>query len=154
MADPLLVHADLEAFLCSWYRAKLAEIAAGGEASVDGFEVDRVEPSQDERFPDWLLVIRDDSGPAELLTAERALGFSVLGGNKQDPTRAKRAAAVVLGALWTIPGTDQVAGGALRNPIASVESTNGPYLVDEDQDRARAYGTALVTVTPEALSLS
>ncbi|MEO5919932.1 MAG: hypothetical protein ABIQ01_02200 [Pseudolysinimonas sp.] len=149
MADPLLVHSDLETFLVDWYRTKLAALATAGETSVAGFEVDRVEPSDDSPFPEWLLVIRDDSGPAELLTAERALGFSVLGGNQLDPSRAKRACAIVLGLLWTIPAPD--GGEVPRNPITSVEGTNGPYLVAEEQDRARAYGTGTVTVTPEAL---
>jgi len=145
---PLLVHADLEAFLVEWYRAKLIALA-GTYPDVAGFEVDRVEPAADSaNFPDWLLVIRDDSGPAELLTAERSIGFSVLGGNKQNPVRAKRAADIILGLIWTVPGVD---GGGPRNPVASVEDTNGPYLVPEDQDRARVYSTAVVHVTPTAL---
>lgn len=160
MAEPRVVHSDLELFGLAFYRAQLVALAADGTVSVAdkailaGFEVARVEPGPDETFPPKLLVFRDDSGPGELLTAERAIGVSVLMGTKADPRDCKRAAAIFLGLVWQMPtpgdGNLTMDADPVRNPVASVDQVLGPYIVPEDQDRARAYGTATLQVTPEA----
>lgn len=155
MADPATVHSDLELWGLAWYRARIAELKAEHPV-LDGFEVERVEPPPGEPFPKKLLVFRDDSGPGTLLTAERAIGLSVLMDTKLGPLEAKAAAAIFLGLVWTMPepGDGTLTVGALpaRNPVAAVTEVNGPYMVPEDQDRARAYGTATITVTPVALA--
>lgn len=139
------VYSDLELFLTAWYRPLLE---AHDEDVLHGFEVDNKEPTNGD-FPAKLLVIRDDSGPADFYTGERALGFSVLMGNKQNQQAAKRALSLILGMLWDLQTPN--AGESPRNPIASIEAVNGPYAIDEAQDRARQYGTATVIVTPEYL---
>lgn len=139
------VYSDIELFLASWYRPLLE---AHAEDVLHDFEVDNKEPANGP-FPAKLLVIRDDSGPADFYTGERALGLSVLMDNKQAPQDAKRALSIILGMLWTVPAAN--AGETPRNPIVSIETVNGPYAIDEAQDRARQYGTATVIVTPEYL---
>jgi hypothetical protein len=139
------VQSDLELFLTSWYRPLLA---ASEQGVLHGFEVGSQEP-EDDPFPAKLLVIRDDSGPGDYFTAERALGLSVLMDNPARQSDAKRALSLILGLLWTSPAAN--AGETPRNPIVSVETVNGPWAVSESQDRARQYGTATVIVTPEYL---
>lgn len=139
------IYSDLELFLASWYRPRLE---AHPEELLHGFEVDNKETANGP-FPAKLLVIRDDSGPADFYIGERALGLSVLMDNKQRPGDAKKALSIILGMLWDLPAPS--AGESPRNPIASIETVNGPYPIDEAQDRARQYGTATVLVTPEYL---
>lgn len=139
------VYSDIELFLTSWYRPLLAAHAL---ELLHDFEVDNKEPTNGS-FPSKLLVIRDDSGPGDFYTAERALGLSVLMDNKQRPGDAKKALSIILGMLWDLPAPN--AGESPRNPIVSIETVNGPYAIDEAQDRARQYGTATVIVTPEYL---
>jgi len=143
MAIP--VQSDLELFLTAWYRQRLDD---HNNELLHDFEVGNREPPHGP-FPKKLLVIRDDGGPSDYFTGETALGLSVLMGNPENPLDAKRALAIILGMLWDIPAPN--AGENPRNPITSIESVNGPYPVDEAQDRARQYGTATVLTTPEYL---
>lgn len=139
------IYSDIELFLTTWYRTLLEE---HDEDLLHAFEVDNKEPTNGP-FPAKLLVIRDDSGPADFYTGERAVGFSVLMDNKQSQQQAKRALSLILGMLWDVPAAN--AGETPRNPIVSIDTVNGPYAIDEAQDRARQYGTATVIVTPEYL---
>lgn len=143
MADPLVIHADLELFLTGWFRSALA---ARPEAVARGVIVDRKEPS-DGPFPAKLIVIRDDGGPdTSLLTAERTVGISVLAGTRDNPRDANDLARLVHALRTQIPSTDPA------NPVAAVLRSSGPIPVTEAQPRARRYMTLTLSVVAGALS--
>lgn len=132
----VVIHADLEAYLVDAYRLLLAE---HGEPDV---EVDRIERDP----PGELVVIRDDSGPTtSRVTAERMVGISVLAGTRESPKRAKDLGALAAALAWKLPTPDPA------NPVAAVYTVNGPYLVAEQQTRARAYFTVRMSVVGRAL---
>lgn len=140
MAEPAAIHADLELFLTTWYRAALA---ARPEPETDDFEVDRVEWDP---LPRKLLVIRDDGGPDDwFLTGERTVAFSILAGTKAAPGDAKSVAAIVHALRTLIPSTDP------GNPISAVLGATSPVMVDEAQDRARVYFNVTFAVVGTAL---
>lgn len=142
MADPLVAHADLEFFLTGWYRAALA---ARPEGVCRNVVVDNKEPSA-APFPARLLVIRDDSGPdTSFLTAERSVGLSVLAGSRMNPKDANDLARIVHALRSQIPSADPA------NPVAAVVDSNGPYPMEEAQDRARRYITLTLSVVASAL---
>lgn len=142
MSDPLVVHTDLELFLCDWYRVALA---ARPEPVCQGVEVGNREPDEGE-FPAKLLVIRDDGGPdTSLLTAQRNVGLSVLAGTHANPSEAIQLALIVHALRSQIPSPDPA------NPVAAVLSSNGPYAVQEAQDRARRYMTFGLSVVGRLL---
>ena len=156
MADPLVVNSDLELFLTAWYRAALSGSDAAAVAARLGAEpgllanvaVDNKEPAEPP-FPDKLLVIRDDGGPeTSAVTGERSVGLSVLAGTKLAPKRASDLIRVVLALTVLLPAPD-VPGQSPRNPISAVLERNGPFAVDEAQDRARRFATVVFAVTPE-----
>lgn len=156
MADPLVVNSDLELFLTSWYRTALqgseaAAVAAriGAQAGLlSGVEVDNKETAEPP-FPEKLLVIRDDGGPeTSPVTGERSVGLSVLAGTKLAPKPANDLIRVVLALTVLLPAPD-VPGQSPRNPISAVLERNGPFPVDEAQDRARRFATVVFAVTPE-----
>lgn len=137
--DPILVFDDLEMFLCSWFRAALA---ARPEPVCQNVAVDRVEPNGDaSTWPDMVLVIRDDgTTDDDLHMGDASVGFTVLGGSRENPHDAKLFARIVYGLIATIPSGDP------DNPVAAVGTRNGPFLVPEDQPRARVYTTATLRV--------
>jgi hypothetical protein len=142
VADPAVLHADVQLFIVGWYRAWLA---TREEDFLNGFEVDVVEPA-DGDFPARLLVIRDDGGtPTELVTCEHSLGMSVLAGTKQNPKDANDAARLIWAARHLIPSPDPA------NPIAAILGGTSPVPVTEAQDRARRYSTLIVSDVGTAL---
>lgn|GEM_PF-3369531 len=154
MADLALVHTDLELFLTGWYRTMLASaeaeaIAAKLGAYVDllvGVEVDNKEPAEPP-FPAKLLVIRDDGGPQlDQFTAERQVGLTVLAGTRERPKDANDLIRVVMALAALLPAVDDRTPA--RNPVASLEDSNGPVPVAEEQDRARRFGSVTLIVTP------
>lgn len=143
MADPLLVFDDLEMFLTGWFRAALA---VRPEAVCADVTVDRVEPSGDaSTWPAKVLVIRDDgTTDDELHTGDASIGLTVLAGTRENPHDAKHLARIVYGLLAQIPSGDP------SNPVAAIGTRNGPFLVPEDQPRARVYTTATLRVASRA----
>jgi hypothetical protein len=147
VADPAVIHDDLELFLIGWYREALA---ARPEPVCQDVEVDIVEPA-DGVFPEKLLVIRDDGGPTtSLLTAERAVGMSVLAGSKTAPKDANDLIRIVAALANQVPSPNQT-GNEPRNPVAALVDINGPLKVAENQDRSRRYITVTYVVTADAL---
>jgi hypothetical protein len=148
VADPLLAHDDVEAFLIAWYRIFLA---GRDEPICADVEVDRQEPA-DPPFPPKLLLINDDSGPTtSILTAQRSIRLGVLAGSVTNPQDAKDLARIVTAGASQIPGVDWVPGFPIRNPVASVDEINGPFLVPESQERARTLTTLTLSVTSTLL---
>lgn len=144
MADPLVIHDDLELFLTGWYRDALA---ARPETVCRDVAVSNREPEPGQVFPARLLVIRDDGGPdTSLLTAERSVGLSVLAGTKANPRDANDLARIVHALRLAIPSVDP------GNPVAAVLESNGPYAVVEDQPHARRYLTLTLSVVPRLMA--
>lgn len=130
-----VIHADLEAFLTSWYRTALRSRT---EPYAQGVVVDRVEY---EPLPARLAVIRDDGGPETgVVTGERLVGVSVLAGTKEWPEDALDLARLMHALAPSIPSPDP------SNPVAAVLERISPVLVSESQERARAYFTMRVSV--------
>lgn len=141
--DPLVVHDDLELFLCSWYRGR---ILARPEPLCAGVQVDRVEPSPGQAFPAKLIVIRDDGGPeTSILTGERSVGVSILAGTKANPKDAKDLANIAYALRSQIPSGDP------SNPVAAVLDSTSPVMVPEAQERARVYFTLTLAVAGRPL---
>ncbi|MDZ4045175.1 MAG: hypothetical protein U1E32_05280 [Rhodoglobus sp.] len=144
MAEPFVVHSNLELFLTGWYRAA---IAASDEEVLDGFEVDNKEPATG-TFPSKLLVVRDDGGPSTwFMTGERSVGLSILAGTRQNPKDAQDAARLIAAMTWQIASVDP------DNPVTATLSVNGPYPVPEEQDRARQYIPATLAVVATKTTL-
>lgn len=134
-----VIHADLELFLTDWYRTAFAERA---ESYLAGLEIDRVE-----RDGGPLLVIRDDGGANdEFLTADRQVGLTGLAGTRANPSDAMAIVRLAVALRTRIPSPDP------GNPVSAVTDSNGPYLVDEDSDRARAYATVTFRVVGTPLT--
>ena len=138
--DPLIAHADLEKFLCDWYRARLA---ARPEPICSGVQVDR---AVFEPLPSKLVVIRDDGGPeTSLLTGERSVGVSILAGTTAYPSAAKQLAQIVYALRSQIPSGDP------SNPVAAVLDSTAPVMVPEAQERACVYFTLNLAVAGRLL---
>lgn len=134
MADPAVIHADLEMFLTDWYRRALA---ARPEPVCRDVEVGNTEPDDGE-FPARLLVIHDVGGAdTSIVTAERDVNLSVLAGTLENPKDANDLARIVHALRLQIPAVEP------GNPVAAVLSSRGPMPVPEQQPRARR----LVVVT-------
>jgi hypothetical protein len=144
MPGPLVLHADLELWLTGWLRDRLA---ARGEPYAAGVVVDNTEPAPGDPFPDRLVVVRSDGGPAtSIITDEVAVGITVFAGTKLLPQDGINLAllvrALVDGCALVEPG----------NPVAAVVESNGPYRVAEQQQRARLYMTFALVVQGTALA--
>lgn len=134
-----VVPPDLELWLTGYVQAC---------ADQDGHTVDvgNTEP-EDLALPlaRPLIVIRDDSGSRlSHVTFDRSIGFSVLAGTRRDGQPAMDLARWLAGVLF-----DENIVLADGSPIASVDwdGCNGPYVVPEQLDVARRYGTAGYVVT-------
>lgn len=138
MADPLVIHSNLELFLTTWYRAALE---ARPELVCRDVEVVNREPEPGKPFPEKLLVISDFGGPdTSILTAERSVGLSVLAGTRENPKDAVDLALIVHALRTQIPAVEP------GNPVTAVLAANGPYPVPENQPRARRYITLTLGV--------
>ena len=145
MADPLVIHSDLELHLTTWYRAALS---ARSEPVCAGVVVSNREPAGTPKdpFPKRLVVIRDDGGPdTSLLTATRSVGISVFAGTQENPADAIQLALIVHALRNQIPSTDP------SNPVAALLGSNGPYPVSDAQPIARRYLTLSLAVVARAL---
>lgn len=146
----MVKYSDLEQFLCAWYRDALG---ARGEAICRDVVVANAEPSAEEGpFPTKLLVINDNGGPdTSLMTGERAVRLSVLAGTRAKPDDAVDLALIVHALRTQIPapGFATALPDAPRNPVTSVLDSNGPFAVEELQDRARRLITMTLGVSPE-----
>jgi len=139
----LVIHDDLELFLCIWFRAALA---VRPEPITDDVVVDRVEPGPDEEWPEKLLVIRDDGATrTSFLTGEASVGLTVFAGSKENPKDAKDLARIVLALADAIASPDP------DNPVAALLESNGPYMVPESQPRARVYSNLTLAVAGRPL---
>lgn len=138
MAEPLVIDDDLIGYLIPWYHAVLA---ARPEAYCSDVEVANSEPDSETPFPARLLVINDAGGPeTSFLTGERTVSMSILAGTKDHPQDANDLARMVraLRSQVPAPGFETVIGGTTyRNPVTAVVDSNGPFEVEEAQDRAR-----------------
>lgn len=139
-----VIHADLELFLTGWLRDALA---ARSEPYAQGVVVDSSEPDPTQDFPERLIVIRSDGGPAlSWITDEIAIGVTVFAGTKalpQDAIDLARLARALLNDCAAVePG----------NPVAQVRESNGPYRIIEEQQRARLYMTFVMVVAGTALA--
>lgn len=152
VANPLVGYSDLEWFLCAWYRWWLA---TRPEEFCEGVEVVNAEPGPEEgSFPARLLVIRDNGGPdTSLVTAERAVDFSVLAGTRANPEDANDLARMVHAGRLLIPspGFATTLPDEPRNPVTNVISATSPIPVAESQDRARRLIGMTLGVSPEPL---
>lgn len=140
----LTAHDDLEMFLLGWFRAALP---ARPEAVCQGVEVVRDEPTTPvSEWPARMLVIRDDgTSDSDILTGSASVGLTVLAGSREDPWEAKELARIVRALVATIPSGDP------DNPVAAVLGRNGPFMVPENQPRARVYQTAELAVVERPL---
>jgi hypothetical protein len=138
VADPLIIHDDLELFLCSWYRAR---IAAQPEPVCQGVTVNRTEQGKPRE-----VVIRDDGGPqTSFLTGERSVGVSILAGTVQNPKDAKDLARIVYALRSQIPSGDPA------NPVSAVLDSTSPVMVPESTEKARVYFTLTLAVAGRPL---
>lgn len=139
MAD-LVVMDDLELYLTGWFRARLA---GRTEPFLQGFQVGRVEPPL-QSLPPRLLIVRDDgTSHDELLTGEASIGLTVLAGTKENPKDALDAARFIVALAKQLP--------APRTPVTRFLGATGPYLVDEDAERARVYAPVSLAVVGRPL---
>ena len=134
---------DVELFLTSWLRAALKR------RGVD-VEVDNKEPA-DLSFPLTrpLIVVRNDGGPKTSdVTFEWTVGITVLGGTRQD-TKPTMDLARLTFALCSSVSVCLAEG----SPLAAVAQKNGPYLVNDSADTARAYMTFDYDLTGDVLAI-
>jgi hypothetical protein len=133
----IVVHADLELYLCDRFRA---ELTAHGHPDI---EVSNRERSVDDASTAPQLVVRDNSGPTRsVVSAQRDVSLSVLAGTKAAPKPAMDLGRLVAAIAATLPGLEP------GNPIAHVpeDGVNGPYWVPEDATYARTLTTVTLIV--------
>jgi len=141
-----ILHADLVLWACSYVREQLAILSTRYPVAA-GVEVTNREPDENgDAFPAKLVIIRDDSGSTlSVISQEKTLGVSTLMGTVEDGVNASFLARLVFAILSDCAST------APGNPVASVSESNGPYLVGEDQPRARFYSTHTLVVTGQPI---
>jgi hypothetical protein len=137
---------DLELWATTYTRLLLVArtpMAGYPDWDLADVAVGNTEPTGDE-FPRAAVVFRDDGGQRRSTVSwERALGVSVLAGTRTHDAPARDLAFMLMGAL-TDESLPILAGRGC--PVASVDGSNGPYRVDERQDRTRIYFTVDYTV--------
>ena len=118
-----VIHTDLEMFLVTWLRAKLA---ARFEPVCASVMVSNVEPGS--TWPSKLVVVRDDGGDdTSAVTDERSIGVRVYAGSMSDPTDAIQLAHIVRSLLWQCPAVEP------GNPVAAVTRLSSPIAVHDNQ---------------------
>ena len=131
---------DLELWLTRHVRA----LAAAEGIDVDVSNKEPKDLGAVLPMPRPLIVIRDDSGPrTEVVTFDRSVGASVLGGSKQADQPVNDVARWLAGVLF-----DRDIVLEKPCPIAAVidDGCNGPYAIDDPVDVARRYMTAQYVV--------
>ena len=146
MAETRVIFTDLELWAAGYLRQELAALADRYPVAAD-VEVSNREPDENgDSFPAKLVVVRDDSGPTlSVVSQEKSLGVSTLAATVEMSTDAKQLAALVFAIMNGCAGVEP------GNPVAAVTESTGPYLVTEDQPRARMYATHTLIVTGQAL---
>lgn len=142
-AENVAMPPDVELFLTGWLRAALRKRGYG-------VEVDNKEPA-DLAFPlsQPLVVVRNDGGSqTEAVTYEWSIGVTVLGGTRRDTKKTMDLARLVFALA-----TSRAVCLADRSPLANVVQANGPYLVNDTADTARAYMTIDYALVGEILAL-
>lgn len=138
MADPAVIHADIELFLTNWYHTALA---GRPEEVCRGVTVGRTESTRPKQ-----LIIRDDGVSREsFLTGQASIGLTVLAGTTANPRDAMDLARIVVALASQIPSGDP------KNPIAALLDTSGPTLVPESGTYARAYAPVTFAVAGRPL---
>lgn len=130
-----VIHSDLEKYLTRYLRIALANV---GTPLATGVFVSN-------QFPETrrakTVIVRDDSGPAGLVTKEPAVGVTVLAGD--DPTDGQTAtelALLVEALMWSCAGTEP------GNPVAAVLGSTGPSKVPDPTGQPRRYLTFELSV--------
>lgn len=139
-----VLHADLELWLTGWLRTTLA---ARPESFASDVIVDNTEPEPGGTFPERLIVVRSDGGPAtSIVTDEVAVGITVFAGTQALPQDGIDLARLVRALVSDCASLER------GNPVAAVTQSNGPYRVAEQQQRARLYMTFALVVQGTALA--
>lgn len=146
MAETRVIFTDLELWAAGYIRQELASLVDRYPVA-DGVEVSNREPDENgDGFPAKLVIVRDDSGPTlSVVSQEKSLGVSTLAATVEMSTDAKQLALIVFAIMNGCAGVEP------GNPVAAVTESTGPYLVTEDQPRARMYATHTLIVTGQAL---
>ena len=138
-----VIHADLELFFTGWLRAQLT---ARPEPVCAGVKVDNKEPQPGTAWPSKLVVIRyDGSSSGEIITDDAALGVTIYAGTKALPKDANDLARIVRA---LISDSARVEPG---NPVAAVQSSNGPIPIPDAGEKAVRYLVFELTVVGSAL---
>jgi hypothetical protein len=138
-----VIHADLELFFVGWLRNQLA---LRSEPVCSGVKVDNKEPQPNTTWPAKMVVIRyDGSSAGEIITDDAALGVTIYAGSKALPKDANDLARIVRA---IISDSARVEAG---NPVAAVQSSNGPIPIPDEGEKAIRYLTFELTVVGEAL---
>ncbi|MDQ0735331.1 hypothetical protein [Arthrobacter agilis] len=132
-----VIHADLELWLTGYIRR---ELALRPEAYAAGVFVSDEFPSP---AKPRTVVVRYDGGPdTSVVTAEAAVGVTILAANKQEAANLSRlVAAIIRDCARVEPG----------NPVAAVLGVNGPYKAPEESTQSRRYLTATLSVVGQPL---
>ena len=128
---------DLELWLTRYIRA----LAADEGVDVDVSNKEPADLGTVLPMPKPLIVIRDDSGAkTEVITFERSIGASVIGGSKKSDQQINDLGRWLAGILHD----PDIVLASDDCPIAAVDfdGCNGPYPVAEQVDVARRYMTA------------
>ena len=127
---PVIEFPDVELWATGWLRPQLADWSPF------------VSNQLTTHTKAFAVIVRDDSGPDGLVTAERRVGVRVIGTDKvRTGALARRVAALLRGAA--LPET----------PVAAVGSIRGPYRVDSpDSTTVEWYLTAELTVVGHQLT--
>ena len=104
----MIIFPDLELFLTDWLRNILNEDVFVSNRLVD----------HDHKFS---VIVRDDSGVAASVRAERRIAVIVVGENMQATSELARKIAALIAVL---PSRDE------GNPVAAVQGVYGPYRRD------------------------
>lgn len=135
----MMLPPDMEMWACKYLRDTLR--TRGYDVEVARTESAELESSTLTRP---LIIVRDDSGSQRsLVSYDRSLGVSVLGGTRQDSADTSALARTVM----AIMSADAIAD-APDSPVAAVQrdGCRGPYSVSEKQDLTRMYMTIEYTV--------
>lgn len=141
--EPLVVHADLELYASTRFRALLA---ARPEPVCAGVTVRQKEPDPGQTWPAKLLVVRfDGSTKTSIITDEASLGFTVFAGTLANPKDANDLARLVRALI------PELVGVMPSSPVAAVLDTNGPLPVPDAGPMARRYISTVLRVVGSAL---
>ena len=123
-----VIFPDLELWLTGWLRARIPGAFISNRFPDPGSDITRY------------VIVRDDSGPDAMATAQRSVGITVLA---ESDTASSELARTVAALLRTSPAVE--AG----NPVASVDAIRGPYRIITNTSRSEYYLTADLVIVGE-----